>query len=142
MPGNLAAAVATAVMPQNLCTLFSESRIFPLLSNTYHDGTPELGLITDGVNEPGSIRTWKLAQKLSGPVAIQLREFFEGQLGGLAPFYWYNPFEAGAGEPIGSNYDPTGAATEGRHTVVFLGNWSETIGLPRTDVPLGLAEID
>ena len=140
MPGNLAAAVATAVMPQNLCTAFAESRVYPVLSNTYHDGTPELGLITDGVNEAASIRTWKLAQKLSGPVAIAMRAFFEQQLGGLTPFYFYNPFEAAGA--IGSNYDPTGETVEGRHTVVFRGNWTETIGLPRTDVPLELAEID
>src|ERR1700677_1526549 len=79
MPGNLAAAAPSGVMPQNLCTAFAESRIYPLLSNTYHDGTPQQSLITDTVNPAASIRTWKLSQKLAGSVAIALRTFFEGQ---------------------------------------------------------------
>jgi len=142
MPGNLAAAVATNVMPYNLCLAFSESRSFPMLSNTYHDGSAELGLITDGVNLPASIRTWKLTQRLTGSTAIAMRNFFEGQLGGLTPFYFYNPFEVASGHAIGSNYDATGLSTQGRHVCVFRGNWAESIGLPRTEIGLEIAEIN
>jgi hypothetical protein len=42
---------------------------------------------------------------------------------------------------VGSNWDPTGNMIEGRHTVVFRGNWTETVGLALTDMPVELAEI-
>jgi len=45
----------------------------------------------------------------------------------VVPFLFYNPAEGA--------YDPTGNSTQGRYTVVFRGNWSQTTGLLRTDVP-------
>lgn len=141
MPGNVAAAVPTGVMPQGLCLAFSEAREYPILAASYHDGTQETSLVTDGVNAPGSIRTWKQSKRLKAADAIALRAFFEGQAGGLTPFYYYNPFEVLPGTAIGSNWDPTGSTIEGRHTVVFRGNWTETVGLALTDMPAELAEI-
>ena len=68
-----------------------------------------------------------------------LASFFEAHGGGLTPFYFYNPWEA---TPIGSNYDATGASLTGRYTVVFRGDWQQTTGLARTDVPqLQLVEV-
>jgi len=125
-------------MPQNLCTAFTESRAFPMLSAPYHDGEIERGLIQDGVNAPASLRSWKLTQRLTSAQVSALQTFFEGQNGGLVPFYWYNPLE---GSPIGSNYDSTGTSTTGRHTVVFRGNWSDTVSISLTDIPLEIAEI-
>jgi phage-related protein len=110
-----------------------------MLSAPYHDGTTETGLIQDGVNVPASIRSWKLTQRLTSTLLQDLKEFFEGQGGGAIPFLWYCPWEAAG--PIGSNYDSTGASTVGRHTVVFRGNWSETVSISLTDTSLEIAEI-
>ncbi len=48
------------------------------------------------------------------------------------PFLFYNLAEAA--------YDPIGNSTQGRYTVVFRGNWSQSTGMLRTDVP-DLAEV-
>lgn len=142
MPGNLQAASPSGVMPQNLCTAFTEQRQFPLLSTPpYHDGTIERSLIQDGVNLPASLRSWKLTERLTATDLQTLKTFFEGQDGGLTPFYFYNPMEPDSGQPIGSNYDPTGVSTIGRHACVFRGNWSETVSLSLTDTPLEIEEI-
>jgi hypothetical protein len=138
MPGNLASAAPTGVLPQNLCTAFREVRAFPVLANTYHDGASERGMISDGINTPVSLKSWVLAQKLTASQLATLTTFFEAKNGGLLPFYFYNPFEPASG----SNYDATGASTQGRHGVVFqVAAWDETTGLPRTDVGFGLAEV-
>ena len=42
------------------------------------------------------------------------------------PFLFYNLVEV--------TYDSSGNSTQGRYTVVFRGNWSQTTGLLRTDV--------
>lgn len=141
MPGNLSAASPSGVMPQNLCTAFTQTEQFPMLSAPYHDGETERGLIQDGVNVPAPLRTWKLTERLTSAQVATLKTFFEGQGGGLTPFYWYNPFDNVPGTPIGSNYDSSGVSTQGRHTVVFRGNWSETVSISLTDVPLEIAEI-
>lgn len=141
MPGNLAAAAPSGVLPKALCTAFSESRVFPMLSASYHDPTIERSLIVDGVNQPASIRSWKQTRRLAASLVTALRSFFEGQNAGLTPFYFYNPLEPAAGHAIGSNWDGTGASTQGRHTVVFRGGWSQTVELARTNVPLELQEI-
>lgn len=112
-----------------------------MLSNEYHDGTNERGLIQDGVNTPATLRVWKQSKRLTAAQVATLRTFFEGQNGGLTPFYFYNPFEPAAGDSVGSNYDATGVSTQGRHTCVFRGNWSETTDISRTNLSLELAEI-
>lgn len=66
---------------------------------------------------------------------VALKSFREAQKGGLTPFLFYNPFDVTSGQAIGSNWDPAGYNTVGRVTVVFRGNWSQTMGLCRTDVP-------
>lgn len=141
MPGNLDAASPSGVLPQNLCTAFTEQRQFPMLSTTYHDGETERSLIQDGVNVPASLRSWKLTQRLTAAQLQTLKTFFEGKNGGLVPFFFYDYFEVSPGSPIGSNYDGTGVSIQGRHTVVFRGNWSETVSISLTDTPLEMAEI-
>jgi len=142
MPGNLQAALPSGVMPQTLCTSFVESRIYPMLFAQYHDGTTERGLITDGVNSPVSIRTWKIGKRLKSSDLVALRDFYEGQQGGLTPFYFYVPFEVLPGNHIGSNWDATGANIQGRHTVFFRNaTWSETTDIARTVTSLELAEV-
>lgn len=166
MPGALAVAAPSGVLPQNLCLAFSENRLYPMLAVTYHDGTTERALISDAEVEqvqvgwdnttnpptrifqavpsgdpPTSVRTWKLSRRLNAAGLATLKAFFEQQQGGLIPFYFYNPFEPNPGMPAGSNYDPTGTGIQGRHTCVFRGAWTETVGLGRSDTQLEIAEI-
>jgi hypothetical protein len=122
MPGSLALAsvVPGTVFPQTLSLAYSESQSFPQLSNTYHDGTIQQSLIQDGVNLPRPIRVWKLTKRLTAAQIATLETFWQTSAsGGLNPFYFYSPFDQTPGQPIGSNYDPTGSSTQGRVTVVF-----------------------
>ena len=129
MPGNLAAAVPSGVMPYSLCTAFSESREYVELQATYHDGTTDRSRLATT-----SRRTFTMTKKLTATAAAALKTFWDGQGGGLIPFLFYNLIEG--------PYDGTGAATLGRYTVVFRGNWSQATGLLRTDVPqLELVEV-
>ncbi|SRR5579885_3656060 len=122
MPGNLQAAVPNGVFPYALCAAFSESRECVQLQAGYHDGTTERSQLAQT-----SRKTFKLAQRLTAARAAALKVFWDGQQGGVVPFLFYNLAEGA--------YDPTGNSTQGRYTVVFRGNWSQTTGMLRTDVP-------
>jgi hypothetical protein len=112
-----------------LCAAFSELREYVQLQAQYHDGTTDRSQLAQT-----SRRTFKLAQRLTAARAIALKAFWDGQQGGVVPFLFYNLAEGA--------YDATGNSTLGRYTVVFRGNWSQTTGLLRTDVPqVELAEV-
>ena len=64
---------------------------------------------------------------MTATLAAALKSFWDSHQGGVVPFLYYNLAEG--------PYDSTGAATLGRYTVVFRGNWSQTTGMQRTDVP-------
>ncbi len=122
MPGSVQNATPSGVMPYALCTAFSESREYPQLQAQYHDGTIERSQLAQT-----SRRTFKLAQRLTATRVAALKAFWDGQQGGVVPFLFYNLAEGA--------YDPTGNSAQGRYTVVFRGNWTQTTGLLRTDVP-------
>jgi hypothetical protein len=109
-------------MPCTLCITFGESREYLQLQAQYHDGTTERSQLAQS-----SRRTFKLAQRLTAARAAALKAFWDGQQGGLVPFLFYNLAEGAC--------DPTGNSTQGRYAVVFRGNWSQTTGMLRTDVP-------
>ena len=122
MPGSIQNAAPSGVMPYALCTAFSESREYAQLQAQYHDGTTERSQLAQT-----SRKAFKLAKRLTATLAITLKAFWDGQQGGVVPFLFYNLAEG--------TYDPTGNSTQGRYTVVFRGNWSQTTGMLRTDVP-------
>lgn len=126
MPGNIAGAAPTLVMPQQLCTAFSEARDYAQLRNQYHDGSPEASQLAQT-----SRRTFKLSRRLTASQLTTLRNFYTSVNGGLTPFLFYNPYE---GSPIGSNYDATGVNPTGRCVVVFRNSWQQATGSLRTDV--------
>jgi hypothetical protein len=122
MPGNIQSAIPTGVMPCALSTAFSESHEYVELQAQYHDGTAERSQLAQT-----SRKTFKLAQRLTAARAAALKAFWDSQQGGVVPFLFYNLAEG--------TYDATGNSTQGRYTVVFRGNWSQTTGMLRTDVP-------
>ncbi len=142
MPGNLGFAQPSGVLPKSLCAAFTETRVLPMLVKQYHDGSTERSLIQDGVNVPESVRAWKQSRKLGDAAAAELLAFFEQQQGGLIPFYFYDPYEALPGQPIGSNWDASGASVTGRHTVVFLGDWSQTTNVGRSEAAIEFMEVN
>jgi hypothetical protein len=146
MPATLALAAVTptaTVFPQSLSTSESLTAVFPLLSNYYHDGTLHRSLITDGVNVARPARIWRLSKRLTTAQLTTLLTFWEtAVLGGLNPFYLYDPYARTPGTPVGSNYDATGVSTTGRVTVYFRGNWQHSTDLGRHTVPsLELVEV-
>ena len=137
MPGNLQQAAPSGVMPASLCTAFAESREYAQLQNAYNDGTIQRSQLAKT-----SRRTFRLAKRLSASALATLYNFWVAQNGGLSPFLFYNPEEPVPGQPVGSNYDPTGNSTQGRYTVVFRGNWTQATDIARTNVQgLELVEV-
>lgn len=67
-----------------------------------------------------------MARRLTAANAIALKAFWDAQLGGTIPFYFYFFIEGG--------YDPTGNSPFGRYRVVFRGSWSQSTMMQRTDV--------
>jgi hypothetical protein len=112
-----------------------------MLAQQYHDGTTERSLITDTVNPAQSTRTWKQSKRLNAAALITLRNFFEQQMGGLIPFYFYNPMDALPTAQVGSNYDPTGDSVQGRVCVFFRGSWTERVDIGRSTTGLELVEV-
>jgi hypothetical protein len=121
MPGNVQNSIPSGVMPYALCTAFTESREYAQLQAQYHDGTTERSQLVSS-----SRRMFRLSERLTATKAAALKAFWDGQQGGVVPFVFYNLIEG--------TYDPTGNSTQGRYTVVFRCNWSQTTGLARTDV--------
>jgi hypothetical protein len=138
MPYNLTVVpvAAGAVLPQSLSTSFVMTAIYPVLSIAYNDGTFERSLIQDFVNAPRALRTWILTKRLSTAQLTALQNFWYNQaLGGLNPFYFYDPFGVLPGQKIGSNFDATGDNTQGRVVCFFRGDWAQRTELGRHVVP-------
>lgn len=112
-----------------------------MLAIGYHDTTLERSLIDDGVNAPESIRAWSLATRKNAGDLATLQTFYDAHRQAI-PFYWYNPYDIVSGQNIGSNYDATGVATQGRRIVVFRSDWSANAADPaRTEVAFEIQEI-
>lgn len=145
MPLNLIPATVApgTVLPQSLNTSFVVTMVYPLLSVTYNDGTFERSLIEDFVNPPRALRTWILAKRLTTPQLTALDHFWQVQtLGGLNPFFFYDPFGVLPGQKTGSNYDATGDNTQGRVVCFFRGDWGQRTDMGRHTVPnLTLVEV-
>lgn len=137
MPYNLKPAVVTpgTVLPQSLSTSFMETLMYPLLGIDYNDGTFERSLIRDGQNAPRALRTWIMAKRLSSAQLTALWNFWNNNaVGGLHPFYFYDPFNVLPGAHIGSNYDASGNSTQGRVVVFFRGDWGQRTEMGRHTV--------
>jgi hypothetical protein len=146
MPGNIANAAPSGVMPFALCTQFRAMREYAQLQSAYHDGTIQRSQLAQT-----SRRTYAFAMRLAGTTMnsrdaatlAAIYNFYTGQNGGLTPFLFYDPFDVASGQEPGSNYDPTGNNTQGRVTVVFRGNWAQVTDVCRTNVGgLDLVEVE
>ena len=116
-------------MPFGLCLAFTEVRTLETLQSIFHDGTVQRGALT-----ATSRKTFQLSQRLSAAALATLYSFWQAHAGGV-PFAYYNPFEPLSGHDPGSNYDSTGASTQGRYIVRFANStWTQATDLCRTNV--------
>ena len=132
MPGSVENAAPATVLPLSLCRTFVHERSYPLIENEYKNGESQRS-----VQAAASRKRWRMAKRLTATQLGDLRDFYEARGGTLEPFYFYDPYET---NPKFS-WDPTGIATTGRYTVHFDGEWSQTVGLGRSDVSIELIEL-
>ena len=132
MPGSVQNAAPSTVLPQSLSRAFARSQEFPVIENEYRNGESQRSVPVNN-----SRKRWRLAKRLHPTPLQALRDFFEARSGPTEPFYFYDPYET---NPKFS-WDPTGAATTGRYTVRFDGEWSQTVGPGRSDVSIELIEL-
>lgn len=134
MPGSVSNAAPVGVLLEALCSAFTERREWASRVNEYHDGSRQSAALAST-----SRRSWSLKRRLSPALLVALWTFWLAHQRGA--FYFYNPFEPASGHPVGSNYDSTGVSTQGRYTVRFNGDWSQTAYIARTDVGIELLEV-
>jgi len=133
MPGSVANAAPSTVMPATLSRGFTRIREYPVLENNYKGGESQRAKLADT-----SRSGWRLSKRLAPTALATLRSFYEARHGGHQPFYFYDPWET---DPLFS-WDPTGVDTVGRYTVRFEGGWEQAVTPGRVDVPsLQLVEL-
>jgi hypothetical protein len=136
MPGSVAAVSPSGVLPQSLCTAFTEVRSGePLRISGYHDGSSQRS-----TQATTSRKRFRLTEKLPVSAVATLKSFYDSKRMSGA-FYYYNPQEPAIGQPVGSNYDGSGASLTGRYAVVFRTPWSQSCGLARTQVAFEIEEV-
>lgn len=132
MPGSVQNAAPATVLPLSLCRAFVHEREYPVLGNEYRNG--ESQRMAQAAN---SRKRWRLSKRLTPTQLAALRDFYDARKGPTEPFYFYDPYET---SPKFS-HDPTGQAVAGRFIVRFAGEWSQTVGLGRSDVSIELIEL-
>jgi hypothetical protein len=127
VPGSVANAAPSGVMPLAVARLFGEARGLPVRENEYRDGTLQR------VREAStSRRKFTSTARLGAAELVALRTFWVAA--GVGAFYYYHLKEA----PV---YDATGVATAGRYTVRFEGGWSEGMEMARGEAAVTLVEV-
>ena len=128
MPGNVATATASVVMPLVLCSSFQRSERWKSHRNAYANGEHEAAsLVTN------SRRSWDLSASLTPAALAALRDFYDGRKGQQLSFHFYDLHEG--------VHDATGALANGRYIVRFAGDWRHTRSLGRMPAELALIEI-
>jgi len=132
MPGSVQNTMPATVLPQSLCRAFVHTREYPVIDNEYRNGESQRS-----VESSTSRKRWRLAKRLTPAQLHVLRAFYEARNGPAESFYFYDPYET---NPKFS-YDPTGQAVQGRHTVRFNCEWSQSVSLRRAEVEIELVEV-
>ncbi len=130
MPGSVANAEPTEVMPLSLCRAFSHAREYSVLVNEYKNGESQRSRQADT-----SRKSWKTARRLTPSLLADFRDFYVARRGPTEPFYFYEPWDSGF------THDPTGVQTTGRYTVRFEGTWEQMVGIARGDAQINLIEL-
>lgn len=118
------------MLPRSLSRAFTHSREYAAQVNEYPGGETHRA-----VQGTSSVKSWQLTKRLTTAEMTALRTFYTARKGGTEAFYFYDPWDASF------QYDASGAATQGRYKVVFLGDWSQTDSIGRSEVLIGLMEV-
>jgi hypothetical protein len=132
MPGSVENAAPSTVLPWSLSRAFVRSQDYPVVENEYTGGESQRSVLAST-----SRKRWRLSKRLPPAELAALRDFYEARKGPTEPFYYYDPWDA---NPKFS-YDPTGQQTQGRYTVRFEGEWSQSAGIGLIEVTLELVEL-
>lgn len=134
MPGSVANAVVSEVMPRLLASQFTRSDVWACQQLTYANGEVE-----SRSQVTSSRRRWEA--ELVGDAArmAEWKDFWLDTKNGA--FYFYDPFEPVSGSAIGSNFDATGVATTGRYKVAWEGSWQQQMTMGRFSVRMVLVEV-
>ncbi len=132
MPGSVQNCAPAAVLPQSLYRAFVHTREYPVIENEYRSGESQ-----GSVETSTSRKRWRLAKRLTPAQLQALRSFYEARNGPAEPFYYYDPYET---NPKFS-YDPAGQAVQGRYTVPFNCEWSQSASASRAEVEIELVEV-
>lgn len=131
MPGNVANAAPSLVLPNALCTAYSQAREWAVDWNPYKSAECQARARTTT-----SRKTWQQTRKLTPSALVTLRNFYDSVNGPVTPFYFYDTRDDQT-----AVYDATGVLTAGRYTVRFEGKWQQTMNLSRGDAGLALVEL-
>jgi len=132
MPGSVASAVPTTVLPQSLSRSFDHEREFPVVGNEYRNGESQRLFLA-----ASSRKRWRQAKRLTAAQMATLRSFYLARKGPQEPFYIYDPWDT---SPKFS-WDATGVATVGRYTVRFGGAFEQVMAIGRGEVSIEMIEI-
>lgn len=130
MPGNVAAASASAVMPGFLSSQFNLSSAFEVDINYYVDGSGQAKAMASTAR-----KTWRATIPCSSTLLGALRDFWLARKS-CEPFYFYFWRET---TPLGS-VDLTGMSVVGRYVVKFNSPWAEEFTLGRAAINVELIE--
>jgi hypothetical protein len=129
MPGNVAAASPSAVLPAGLASAFRESRQWAAReSGPYPDGRHQVAQMATT-----SRKAWELGRYLTFSEWSTLQAFFDSRKGPLEPFWFY---------PILTQHDPTGVSATGRWIVRFEGSISRVYRPGRQEVQFRLVQVE
>jgi phage-related protein len=132
MPGSVANAAPTTVLPWKLCQAFSRTSDWMLTLNTYRGGETQRTPLTTT-----SRLSWQITFGVNATDLAALLAFYQARKGSHQAFYFYDPLEYSTL----FSYDPTGVSAVGRYTVRFEGSWESTTNMPRSTVGIRLVQI-
>lgn len=119
-------------MPQSLSRAFLREQEYLFVQNEYKNGESQRRVLANS-----SRKRWRLTKRLT-PAQLQvLRDFYDARSGPTEPFYFYDPYET---NPKFTS-DPTDVATNGRYTVRFNSEWSQSCAPGRADVEVAFIEL-
>lgn len=134
MPGSVANAVVSTVMPALLASQFVRSDSWAVQQVAYANGE-----IESRSQVTSSLRRWEADLIGDADALADWKDFWEATK--HAAFYFYDPFEPVSGQPIGSNFDATGVSTTGRFKVCWEGSWRQQMTLGRFSARMVLREV-
>lgn len=131
MPGNVAAASPSTVMPDFVSRSFDYASQYVSDLNYYADGSGQGKAITSSGR-----RVWRAEIPCNSTLLTALRTFWLARKC-IEPFWFYYWRET---TPLGS-VDLTGASTVGRYAAKFNGSWSEEFTLGRNSIQVEIVEV-